>query len=74
VLLLEDTRFAVDKLRILLREIDLTEKDEKGKLIYTLNTVTATIKQIPSLAKDLDEAEKAIASELREIGKMRGQG
>lgn len=74
VLLLEDTRYAVDKLRTLLRNIDLTEQDDKGKPIYTLNTVTATIKQIPSLAKDLDEAEKAIASELREIGKMRGQG
>ena len=74
VLLLEDTRYAVDKLRTLLREIDLKETDDKGKPIYTLNVVTNTIKQIPSLAKDLDEAEKAIASELREMGKMRGQG
>ena len=31
-LLLEDTRFAVDKLRKLLREIDLTEVDNKGSL------------------------------------------
>ena len=73
-LLLEDTRFAVDKLRKLLREIDLTEVDDKGKPIYTLNTITATIKQIPSLVKDLDEAEKALNSELKTSGRMRGSG
>lgn len=71
-LLLEDTRFAVDKLRKLLREIDLTEVDDKGKPIYTLNTITATIKQIPSLVKDLDEAEKALSKELIESSKVRG--
>lgn len=73
-LLLEDTRYAVDKLRKLLRDIDLTQVDDKGKPVYTLNTITTTIKQIPSLVKDLDEAEKALASEMRNAGKMRGQG
>ena len=73
-LLLEDTRYAVDKLRKLLREIDLNQLDDKGKPIYTLNSITATIKQVPSLAKDLDEAEKALASEMRSEGRMRGQG
>lgn len=73
-LLLEDTRYAVEKLRKLLRDINLEEKDDKGKPVYTLNTITATIKQVPSLAKDLDEAEKALASEMRSSGKMRGQG
>lgn len=73
-LLLEDTRYAVDKLRKLLREIDLNQLDDKGKPIYTLNTITATIKQVPSLAKDLDEAEKALASEMRSQSKMRGAG
>lgn len=73
-LLLEDTRVAVDKLRSLLRNIDLTAVDEKGKPIYTLNTITATIKQVPSLAKDLDEAEKALTLELKSSSKMRGAG
>ena len=71
-LLLEDTRIAVDKLRQLLRNIELTEVDDTGKPIYTLNTITATIKQIPSLVKDLDEAEKAIAKEIMESDKVRG--
>lgn len=73
-LLLEDTRYAVDKLRKLLRDIDLTQTDDKGKPIYTLNAITATIKQVPSLVKDLDDAEKAIAKETMVAGRMRGQG
>ena len=71
-LLLEDTRYAVDKLRTLLRNINLNEVDDKGKPIYTLNTVTATIKQIPSLVKDLDEAERALAREIVQNEKIRG--
>lgn len=71
-LLLEDTRHAIDKLRTLLREIDLGKLDEKGKPIYTLNTITSTIKQIPSLVKDLDEAERAIAKEILQNNKVRG--
>ena len=71
-LLLEDTRVAVDKLRTLLREIDLGKVDDKGKPIYTLNTITATIKQIPALVKDLNEAEAAIAKEIAQSNKVRG--
>lgn len=71
-LLLEDTRFAVDKLRKLLRDIDLNQTDDKGKPIYTLNTITATIKQVPSLVRDLDEAERSIAKEIAQSDKARG--
>ena len=73
-LLLEDTRYAVDKLRVLLREIDLQALDDKGKPIYTPNTIASTIKIIPTLVKDLDEAEKALASEIKSNSRMRGQG
>ena len=73
-LLLEDTRFAVDKVRIMLREIDLTKEDDKGRPVYTIDKVLSAIKQVPALVKDLDEAEKALASEMKQGGKMRGQG
>lgn len=72
-LLLEDTRVAVDKLRKLLREIDLNETDEKGKPKYTLNTITSTIKQVPELAKSLREAEDALTQEIRDMGRIKGQ-
>lgn len=70
--LLEDTRVAVNKLRQLLRNIDLEAEDDKGRPIYTLNTVTATIKQIPGLVKDLDEAERTLAKDIINEGKARG--
>jgi hypothetical protein len=70
--LLEDTRAAVNKLRELLRNIDLEERDEKGKPVYTLNTITATIKQIPSLVKDLDEAERTLAKDIIQEARARG--
>lgn len=71
-LLLEDTRAAVDKLRKKLRDIDLDEVDSNGKPVYTLNTITSTIKLVPSLVKDLSEAEKAIAAEIIQSESVRG--
>lgn len=68
-LLLEDTRFMVDKFRKKVRSIDFEELGVKE-----LKEVGALIKQIPALVKDLDEAEKALASEIRGQGKMRGSG
>lgn len=71
-LLLEDTRVAVDKLRQLLRNINLEETDDKGRPVYTLNVITSTIKQIPQLVKDLDEAERTLAKEIAQSDKVRG--
>jgi hypothetical protein len=71
-LLLEDTRVAVDKLRIMLRNINLEDTDDKGRPLYTLNTIVATIKQVPALVKDLDDAERAIAKEIVQNDRVRG--
>ena len=71
-LLLEDTRIAVDKLREALRSINLTDVDDKGRPIYTLNTIVSTIKQVPALVKDIDEGERAIAKEIVQNDKIRG--
>ena len=71
-LLLEDIRVAITKLREFIKTIDLSATDDKGKPIYTLNTYTATIKQIPELITSLDEAEKTIAKEAISQDKVRG--
>lgn len=71
-LLLEDTRFAIDKLRKFLREVDLSAQDDKGKPLYTVNSITQAIKQIPQLAKDIAEAERVVAKEIEEQGRARG--
>lgn len=70
--LLEDTRFVVNRLRQELRSMDFDERDEKGKPVHTLQSITATIKQIPSLAKDLDEAEKTLSRDIMAEAKARG--
>ena len=71
-LLLEDIRVAITKLREFIKTIDLSATDDKGKPIYTLNTYTATIKQIPELITSLDEAEKTISKETISADKVRG--
>ena len=69
-LLLEDTRYMVDRDRKKLRAcMDSDELEMKD-----LKDAGALIKGIPELVKALDEAEKAIASEMRNSGRMRGQG
>lgn len=70
--LLEDTRIAINKLRQLLRNIDLEETDDKGRPVYTLNTITATIKQIPALVRDLDEAERTLSKDIIQEARARG--
>ena len=73
-LLLEDTRVAINKVRAFLKTVDLKAVDDKGKPIYTINSITSTIKMIPQLIKDLDEAEKAIRADIQNTsGKVRGQ-
>lgn len=71
-LLLEDTRIAIDKVREFLRNVDLNKVDDKGKPLYTINSITSAIKQIPTLAKDLKEAERIITKEIEEEGRARG--
>lgn len=70
--LLEDTRFVINKLREELRNMDFHEKDDKGRPVYTLQTITATLKQIPGLAKDLDEAERILSKDIIAESKIRG--
>lgn len=71
-LLLERTRKTLDRVGIFLENIDLTEEDDKGKPKYTVNSVVTAIKQVPQLAKDVMEAEKAVAKEIEEQGRARG--
>ena len=56
----------VDKYRMKLRSMDLTELD-----IKETKELGAIIKLIPSMVKDLDEAERAIAKELAQNDRVR---
>ena len=41
-------------------------------MLFPINTVTAAIKQIPSLVKEVMEAEKMVSKEIEEAGRARG--
>lgn len=68
-LLLEDTRALVDGYRNKLRDLtsDMSELDVKD-----VKELGAIIKQVPSMVKDLDEAERALAKEIAQSDKVRG--
>ena len=68
-LLLEDTRYMANKFRAKLRSLNFDDLEVKE-----FKEITAIIKQITPLIKDLDEAEKALNSEMKSSSKMRGQG
>lgn len=70
--LLRSTKIAIDKLRTFLENINFNERDDKNKLIFTPQAITAAIKQIPQLSKELKDAEQAIAKEIEEQGRARG--
>lgn len=71
-LLLQDTKLAVDKVREFLRDVDLRAVDDKGKPIYTINSITSAIKQCTDLTKTLREQEIIIAKEIDDSTSVRG--
>ena len=70
--LLKSTKIAIDKVRLFLETVDLNQLDDKGKPVYTINSITSAIKQVPVLAKEVKEAEKQITKELEEQARARG--
>ena len=71
-LLLEDTQVAINKVRKFLRELDLSEADNKGKPKYTVNAITGAIRDIPRLVRELADAEKAVTKEIEEQSRRKG--
>ena len=68
-LLLDDIRTLVDGYRSKLK--DMTS-DMSTLTVKEVKDIGAIIKQIPSIVKDLDEAEKALAREIAQSDKGRG--
>ena len=71
-LILESMRKGAEKVRSFLETIDLFATDRNDKPIYQVSTVTATLKQLPELARAMAEAEKALAKDYIEDDKARG--
>lgn len=65
--LLEDTRLFVNKYREKMRELDFEDLEVKE-----LKEIGAIIKQIPALAKDLDEAERTLNRDI--VAEIKAKG
>lgn len=68
-LLLEDTRYLVNKFRAKIRDLNFDNLEVKE-----FKEITAIVKQITPLIRELDETEKALNAEMKSSSKMRGQG
>lgn len=68
-LLLEDTRAMIEGYRRKIKEITTQMEALEIRDIKDLGTI---IKQLPTLIKDLDEAEKAVTKEIVQNDKVRG--
>ena len=55
-----------------MQELDLNERDDKGKPVHTISSVTQAAKQVPQLAKDIVEAIRVVTKEIEESGRARG--
>lgn len=72
--LLRSTKIAISKVQEFLENLDMYATDDKGKPLYGINTVTSAIKQIPTLVKEITEAERMVSKEIEEAGRARGGG
>ena len=54
-------------------DVLLAERDDRGKPVTAVNTITSTINQVNKLMKDLKAAEKEVLKEQQEMeGRMKG--
>lgn len=69
--LLADVRLTIDKVRQALNSVNFNDLEEKDK-VSAINTVTSVVGKIPTLIKNLADAEKAVTKELEETTNARG--
>ena len=70
--LLRSVYISVDKVRISLETIDLTERDIRNKPIYNPKDIILSIKQIPDLLKAIRQAESEYIKNKDINDKLRG--
>lgn len=70
--LLESSLIGANKVSEFLREVDLSEEDEKGRPKYQVSTITAALKNVEGIVSSIQTLQKKVDSELQEEGKVRG--
>lgn len=74
MLLLQDAKVAVNKLRGYFREVDLAALDKNDKPIYRANDLTSNLKAIGGVIKGLKELEDEVKKEKMDASTIRGGG
>lgn len=72
VILLKSTRKALHNMSDFFETLDLTDTDDKGKLVHNPNTVMTSMSKIGDIAKQLDGLEELIEKQRQSQGKIRG--
>lgn len=72
LLLLEDSKIGMNKLREFLVSIDYTEVDDKGKPKYQIGSIVTALDKIPHMAKEFDDTYKLLTKDLEESTRVRG--
>lgn len=71
-ILLEATRKSIDHLATFLQNINLEDRDSRGRLVHSVSQIVSAQKSIPELIEKLTAAETALNKELMENSRMRG--
>jgi hypothetical protein len=69
--LLVSARSAIYKLGQFYQDLDFSEKDDKGKLVYTPNMVTGSLKDLGNVSNNMMELEKQVRT-MTKSGATRG--
>ena len=62
--LYEASKILLDKIVTFAREVDIDERDDKGKPIYNVKQINDIIKQLGDTAKSVQDLEKMVKEEL----------
>ena len=70
--LLESSLIGANKVSIFLREVDLTEEDDKGRPKYQVSTITAALKNVEGIVASIQNLQKKVDQEVEDNTKARG--
>lgn len=70
--LLESALIAANTVSKFLKDVDLTDTDDKGRPKYQVSAITAALKNVEGIVSSLQNLQKKVDLELSEDGKARG--
>lgn len=69
---LDDVKSGINELRKYFRDLDLTEKDNNGKLVHNANQVMSSVSRAGDLLSTIEKLELKVKKDLDQEGSARG--